>query len=103
MNPPAPGPVRGDSAANDISAAATAASTAFPPSRSTRAPASAVSGCPPATTPLMGAMLEPQPAPRGPIPGTGAAAPRAAQETFRRSRVARAEAQGQRSEERPDL
>ena len=44
MNPPAPGPVSGDSAANDISTAATAASTAFPPSRSTAAPASAVNG-----------------------------------------------------------
>src|SRR5581483_3849211 len=57
MKPPAPGPVSGDSATNDMSIAATAASTAFPPSRSARAPASAVSGCPPATTPFMRAML----------------------------------------------
>ena len=70
MNPPAPGPVSGDSAANDISDAATAASTALPPSRSTRAPASAVSGCPPATTPLMGATLERQPAWLWPNMGT---------------------------------
>ena len=69
MKPPAPGPVSGDSAANDISEAATAASTALPPARRARAPASAVSGCPPATTPLMGAMLEPQAARRGPFPG----------------------------------
>src|SRR5207247_1484461 len=53
MKPPAPGPVSGDSAANDISTAATAASTALPPLRSTAAPASAVIGCPAATTPLM--------------------------------------------------
>ncbi len=51
MKPPAPGPVSGDSATNDISTAATAASTALPPSRSARPPASAVSGCPAATTP----------------------------------------------------
>ena len=44
MKPPAPGPVSGDSATNDMSTAATAASTALPPSRSTSAPASAVSG-----------------------------------------------------------
>ena len=31
MKPPAPGPVSGDSATNDISTAATAASTALPP------------------------------------------------------------------------
>ena len=53
MKPPAPGPVSGDSATNDISTAATAASTALPPSRRTSAAASAVSGCPAATTPLM--------------------------------------------------
>ena len=57
MKPPAPGPVSGDSATNDISTAPTAASTALPPSRRIWAPASAVSGCPAATTPLMQAML----------------------------------------------
>ena len=31
MKPPAPGPVSGDSATNDMSTAATAASTALPP------------------------------------------------------------------------
>ena len=44
MKPPAPGPVSGDSATNDISTQATAASTAFPPARRTSAPACAVSG-----------------------------------------------------------
>ena len=53
MNPPAPGPVSGDSVAHDISIAATAASTALPPARSTSAPAAAVSGWPAATTPFM--------------------------------------------------
>src|SRR3954452_5643000 len=57
MKPPAPGPVSGDSATNDMSTAATAASTALPPARSTSAPASAVSGWPAATTPLIGASL----------------------------------------------
>src|SRR6185312_13557636 len=57
MNPPAPGPVSGDSTTNDMSTAATAASTALPPARSTSAPASAVSGWPAATTPLIGASL----------------------------------------------
>src|SRR5437763_1287769 len=57
MNPPAPGPVSGDSVANDMSTAATAASTAFPPVRSTSAPAWAVCGWPAATTPLTGPML----------------------------------------------
>src|SRR5215207_5468060 len=57
MNPPAPGPVSGDSATNDISTAATAASTALPPARSTSAPACAVSGWPAATTPFMWASL----------------------------------------------
>jgi hypothetical protein len=57
MKPPAPGPVSGDSLTNDISAAATAASTALPPSRSTFAPACAVIGCPAATTPRMASML----------------------------------------------
>src|SRR5437762_87396 len=57
MKPPAPGPVSGDSAANDISTAATAASTALPPSRRTAAPASALAGCPAATTPFMGSIL----------------------------------------------
>ena len=44
MNPPAPGPVSGDSDTNDISTQATAASTALPPWRRTSAPASAVTG-----------------------------------------------------------
>jgi hypothetical protein len=44
MKPPAPGPVSGDSVTNDISTAATAASTALPPERSAAAPASAVTG-----------------------------------------------------------
>ena len=57
MKPPAPGPVSGDSQTNDISTAATTASTALPPSRSTFAPASAVSGCPAATTPFTRATL----------------------------------------------
>src|SRR5438270_5528187 len=51
MKPPAPGPVSGLSATHDTRAAATAASTAFPPSSSTRAPACAVNGCPAATAP----------------------------------------------------
>src|SRR4051794_13464095 len=59
MKPPAPGPVSGGSATNDMSTDATAASTALPPARSTSAPALAVSGCPAATTPLMGASLFP--------------------------------------------
>src|ERR671914_2504728 len=54
MKPPAPGPVSGDSATNDMSTQATAASTALPPSRSTSAPACAVSGWPAATTPFIG-------------------------------------------------
>src|SRR5918992_1986757 len=53
MKPPAPGPVSGDSATNDMSTHATAASTALPPSRSTSAPACAVTGWPAATTPRM--------------------------------------------------
>src|SRR5829696_10503252 len=53
MKPPAPGPVSGDSATQDISTHATAASTALPPSRRTSAPARAVTGWPAATTPLM--------------------------------------------------
>src|SRR3954470_12780746 len=65
MKPPAPGPVSGDSATNDISTAATAASTAFPPSRSTSAPACAVSGCPAATTPRMALTLPRQPGAKG--------------------------------------
>ena len=44
MNPPPPGPVSGLSHTHDVNAAATHASTAFPPSRSTLAPAAAVSG-----------------------------------------------------------
>jgi hypothetical protein len=44
MKPPAPGPVNGDSQTNDMSTAAMAASTALPPARSARAPASAESG-----------------------------------------------------------
>src|SRR5947209_17104622 len=57
MKPPAPGPVSGDSVAHDISTAATAASTALPPARSTSAPACAVSGWPAATTPFMALRL----------------------------------------------
>src|SRR5215204_4713101 len=57
MKPPAPGPVSGGSATNDMSTAATAASTALPPSRSTSTPAWAVSGWPAATTPLMSPRL----------------------------------------------
>jgi hypothetical protein len=52
MNPPAPKPVSWLSQTNDVSTAQIAASTALPPSRSTCAPASAVSGWPAATTPL---------------------------------------------------
>src|SRR4051812_39570867 len=59
MKPPAPGPVSGDSAANDISTQAAAASTAFPPARSASSPARAVSGCPAATTPFMFGKLAP--------------------------------------------
>ncbi len=51
MKPPAPNPVKGLSVMNEVSTAQTAASTAFPPSRSTCAPASAVTGWPAATTP----------------------------------------------------
>ena len=54
MKPPAPKPVSGLSIANEVSTAQTAASTALPPSRSALAPASAVKGCPAATTPFMG-------------------------------------------------
>src|SRR5437867_3121800 len=53
MKPPAPGPVRVLSETQETRAAATAASTALPPSRSTRAPASAVSGWPAATAPFI--------------------------------------------------
>ena len=53
MKPPAPNPVSGLSVTNEVSTAQTAASTALPPSRSTCAPASAVSRCPAATTPLV--------------------------------------------------
>ena len=44
MNPPPPGPERGLSTTHDANEAAMHASTAFPPSARTRAPASAVSG-----------------------------------------------------------
>src|SRR5690349_16937312 len=54
MKPPAPKPVSGLSTAKEASTAQTAASTALPPSRKTSAPASAVSGCPAATTPSIG-------------------------------------------------
>ena len=60
MKPPAPGPVSGDSATNDISTHATAASTALPPSRSTSAPACAVTGWPAATTPFMAHGIRPK-------------------------------------------
>src|SRR5436309_5477210 len=53
MKPPDPGPVRVLSETQETRAAATAASTALPPSRSTRAPASAVSGWPAATAPFI--------------------------------------------------
>src|ERR1700712_4558998 len=51
MKPPAPRPVSGLSTANEASTAPTAASTALPPARRAAAPASALSGCPAATTP----------------------------------------------------
>src|SRR3954466_13968948 len=70
MKPPAPGPVKGDSTTNDIRTDATAASTALPPARRTSAPAWAVSGCPAATTPLMGGRLA---ATRQPAKGESAA------------------------------
>src|SRR4051794_33312535 len=57
MYPPAPGRVSGASTTHDVRTQATAASTALPPARRTSAPASAVSGWPAATTPLMPAML----------------------------------------------
>ena len=69
MKPPAPGPVSGDSATNDISTHATAASTAFPPARSTSAPACAVTGWPAATTPFIGVVIS-----RGCIPAIQAEA-----------------------------
>ena len=53
MNPPPPGPVSGLSATHDAKAAAMHASTAFPPSASTRAPACAVSLWPAAIAPLI--------------------------------------------------
>src|SRR5581483_9119166 len=87
--PPPPGPVSGLSHTQDTAAAATHASTALPPSRSTRAPASAVSGCPAAIAPgMLGAYSRPpatstraRAAPRGagPRPSSlveAAAAPR---------------------------
>src|SRR3989442_842067 len=57
MNPPVPGRGGGGSGANDIRTGATAAWTALPPSRRTPAPASAVAGCPAATTPFMQPIL----------------------------------------------
>src|SRR6187397_2842590 len=57
MKPPAPKPVNGLSTAKEASTAATAASTALPPARSTSAPASAERGCPAATTPFMAGRL----------------------------------------------
>src|SRR6185437_13824087 len=57
MYPPAPSPVSSGSAANEVNIAATAASTALPPSRSTCAPASAVSGWPAATTPFSAVLI----------------------------------------------
>ena len=53
-NPPPAGPVSGPSVTNAVKAAASSASTAFPPSRRTRAPASAVSGWPAAMAPRIG-------------------------------------------------
>ena len=52
MNPPPPGPVTGLSTTQETNAAAMQASTALPPSASTRAPASAVRGWPAAIAPL---------------------------------------------------
>src|SRR3954447_6013223 len=49
--PPPPGPVSAGSATQDANAAATHASTAEPPPRSTSAPTSAVAGCPAAMAP----------------------------------------------------
>ncbi len=53
MKPPAPGPVSGLSATQEVKPAAIQASTALPPSARILAPASAVSGCPAATAPFM--------------------------------------------------
>src|SRR4051812_18654233 len=52
MKPPAPKPVSWLSATNEVRTEQIAASTALPPSRSTCAPASALSGWPAATTPF---------------------------------------------------
>src|SRR4051794_19505201 len=52
MKPPAPNPLSWLSLTNEVRTAQIAASTALPPSRSTCAPASAVSGWPAATTPF---------------------------------------------------
>src|SRR5438270_7163516 len=59
MYPPAPRPVSSGSVANELNIAPTAASTAFPPARSTSPPAWAVSGWPAAMTPRSGAALSP--------------------------------------------
>ena len=64
MKPPAPGPVSGLSVTAAANAAATHASTAFPPSASARAPACAVSGWPPATAPFIAESLAVRPARR---------------------------------------
>src|SRR5205085_171002 len=53
MNPPPPGPVSMLSVTQDMKAAATQASTAFPPASSTAAPAAAVRGCPAAIAPCI--------------------------------------------------
>ncbi len=66
MNPPAPRLVSGLSAVNDAITAATAASTAFPPSRRTCAPASAVTWWPAATTPFMGGRVSARAVPSRP-------------------------------------
>ena len=53
MKPPPPGPVSGLSTTQEAKPAAMQASTAFPPSASTVAPTSAVSGWPAAIAPRM--------------------------------------------------
>ena len=55
-NPPPQGPVSAGSAAHDMAAAATAASTALPPRSSASAPARAVRSCPAAIAPCMGGL-----------------------------------------------
>src|SRR5262249_40862480 len=61
MKPPAPGPVSGLSVTPAAKAAATHASTAFPPSARARAPACAVGGWPRATAPFIAESLAGRP------------------------------------------